>query len=372
MVVNSHKLATFLGHWKPLRRLAIRSYLWIRGASRLVHKDGQWLTFSPELPLKQKTRVLLIAPGEMKMPAQGWGAVELLVWNQAAFFQSQGCEVAILNSWSFRDWLTAILWQPTVIVNHYDVFAFRSYMISRLTHRPLVSISHYADLDKQSRWDLFFEQYFHWFKKSEKIVALSPGIATFLRRSVNVDKVRVIPNGVPVKNFKGGESSSRLLYLGKVEPRKRQIETQLLGLDYQIDFVGQIVDERFHSLDIGAKRNFVGPWTRSEVFNNMHKYAAICLFSVTEGDALVLYEAQAAGLGVFVTDGALGSQSLDLPWVVRVEFEKTSIDEAIRDNLDLIRASRPQIRAHALEHFDERVCFEKWLMLIHEVQTRDH
>jgi glycosyltransferase involved in cell wall biosynthesis len=306
----------------------------------------------------------------MKMPAQGWGAVELLVWNQAAFFRSQGCEVAILNSWGIKDWLTAILWQPTVIVNHYDVFAFRSFMISRLTHRPLVSISHYADLDKPSRWDFFFEQYFHWFKKSDKIVALSPGTATFLRKSVSEDKVRVIPNGVPVKNFKGGESSGRLLYLGKVEPRKRQVETQLLGLDHQIDFVGQVVDERFHSLDNGAKLNFLGPWTRSEVFDNIHKYAAICLFSVTEGDALVLYEAQAAGLGVFVTDGALGSQSLDLPWVVRVDFEKTSIDGAIREKLDLIRASRPQIRAHALQHFDESVCFEKWLMLIHEVQTR--
>jgi glycosyltransferase involved in cell wall biosynthesis len=306
----------------------------------------------------------------MKMPAEGWGAVESLVWNQADFFRSQDCEVAILNSWGFKHWFAALLWRPTVIVNHYDVFAFRSFMISRLAHRPLVSISHYADLDNQSRWDFFFERYFYWFKKSDKIVAISPGTAIFLRNSVPEGKVRVIPNGVPVKSFKCGESSDRLLYLGKIEPRKRQIETSLLGLDHPIDFVGHVVDDRFNALPKSAKLNFLGPWTRSEVFNNMHNYAAVCLFSVTEGDALVLYEAQAAGLGVFVTAGALGSQSLDTPWVVQVDFEKASIDAAFKENLDLMKASRAQIRAHALQHFDESVCFEKWLKLIHEVQTR--
>jgi glycosyltransferase involved in cell wall biosynthesis len=233
----------------------------------------------------------------------------------------------------------------------------------------LISISHYADLDEKSRWDIFFERYFFWFGKSDRLVAISPRTADFLSKEVDAKKVKLIPNGVPVDSFRQGDPSEGLLYLGKIEPRKRQVETQCLALDYGIDFVGHIADERYGDISSEGQLKFIGAWTRAEVFENMHKYSALCLFSITEGDALVLYEAQAAGLGIFVTEGALGSQSPDIPWVVQVDFSKISIDTAVKNNLSQMVSSRDKIRSFARAHFDEKVCFGAWLDLIREIET---
>ena len=51
------------------------------------------------------------------------------------------------------------------------------------------------------------------------------------------------------------------------------------------------------------------------MLRSLPKYKSLVLYSDGEADALVLHEAQQAGLHVIVSSRALGSQDPSLPWV---------------------------------------------------------
>ena len=139
----------------------------------------------------------------------------------------------------------------------------------------------------------------------------------------------MVPNGVDARDYTVDEKVKDVIYLGKVEPRKKQIDVvNVLSSKVNIEFVGPIVDPRFVELDDVKKLKFKGPWSRGEVLERLARYKVLVLFSDGEADALVLHEAQAAGCSIVVSSNALGSQDGGLDWVYVVD-ELDRLEEVI-------------------------------------------
>jgi glycosyltransferase involved in cell wall biosynthesis len=134
----------------------------------------------------------------------------------------------------------------------------------------------------------------------------------------------VIPNGSGFRAEDDYPKNGKLIYLGKVEARKRQLDyaRQAIKQSLEIDFIGPIADSNVVnaiSTDELPKHMFPGGKTRRELEGILGSYKALILLSEGEGDALVLYEAQLAGLPIIVNRNSLGSQDENLPWVYVID-----------------------------------------------------
>jgi hypothetical protein len=302
--------------------------------------------------------VLLIAPGEMAIPTEGWGAVEYIVSKQALFLHSQGWDVIVLNSWYHRDWFKVFVKRPDIVICHYDLLAKRAFFYSKLLSVPLIAITHFGYAAFPEKWKNGWDKYLKWISKSDLIIALSPSIYRSFSKFIPEKKLRLITNGADCKSMKQNPSPDRdFIWLGKIEPRKRQIEFALrLNKSLDVDFVGPINEEDLYSLPINLRSQFLGPWRRMDIENNLSRYRVLVLLSDGEADALVLHEAQAAGLSLIVSMESVGAQDLSLPWVHL--FDEENVDSSWFSNvLQQNSKLRPKILEHARVHLDWDIKF---------------
>ena len=54
-------------------------------------------------------KILIVGPGLMEIPPKGWGAVEILVWDQYLALKKLGHSVFILNTRSCDKWILSRL-----------------------------------------------------------------------------------------------------------------------------------------------------------------------------------------------------------------------------------------------------------------------
>lgn len=306
-----------------------------RGATRRiksrVHKldialgrsgPRQVIEFSPTLrgqSSRAPLHTLVVGPAQMPIPTNGWGAVEILIHEQISALSNIGVRVTLLNSAAWLDWLRARPWTCDVLLVHYESGLPKAFLVRALFHRPVVACSHYGYLQWPSKWDPGFAPMFRSLGRANAILALNPTIAAMLNRDLPREvEVVLAPNGSDADLAWHPTAVNDVIVLGKVEPRKRQYEVYSETQAFDITSVGPIVDERVKALVRAAPKtsqHFVGPWTRDEVMANLGNYRVLLLASDGEADALVLYEAQLAGLVIVGTSAALGAQNRSLPWV---------------------------------------------------------
>lgn len=314
---------------------------------------------------KAGTRLLLIAPAEKSIPVEGWGAVELVIQNQLAYFRKEGFSTNLLNSHNLMDWLRVFRQKPQVVICHYDVFAPRARAFAKLFRSKLVAITHYAYAQQPDKWDQDFQRLASHLSQVDAFVALNPAIARVFENLNPLLKCAVIPNGVPVDAFRKHRKSTGVICLGKVEPRKAQvaIASHLTGVE-DIVFVGDVCDPEFATLNDAQKDMFVGPWDRRQVEHNLGEYSTLVLLSDGEADALVLYEAQSAGLQIVVNQLSIGSQDHTLPWVIVTEPELRDIRRVPNLFEDLAPEKRELIMSHAKTHYTSNVSNAKYKQLV--------
>lgn len=268
------------------------------------------------------SKLLIIAPGEMHIPNTGWGAVEYLIQKQIVEFDKKGIPYTLLNSWDFRDWIKCFAKRPSFILLHYDLFSRRCFFFKKFfaPNSKAVVVSHYGYAAFRNKYDSNYLRIIKWNSKLDAIIALSRPILEEFQLQKNHAPIFLVPNGVDASDYKIGEKVKDVIYLGKVETRKKQIDVvNVLSSKVNIEFIGPIVDSRFDELDELKKLKFKGPWSRGEVLERLARYKVLVLFSDGEADALVLHEAQAAGCSIVVSPHALGSQEAGLAWVYVVE-----------------------------------------------------
>lgn len=313
---------------------------------------------------RETPKVLLVAPGETAIPVKGWGAVEGLVWRQRNEFQQRGIPADILNSWKITNWIRSAQRRPSAIICHYDDLLIPTLLIGRILKARVIAVSHYPFAHRKELWNPGFLLYSKLLKYVDVYVALAPKIQTVL--SGTCSKIVTIHNSVDACSIRFSEMGSRgIVYVGKVDSRKRQVEVSQVLDEMPISIIGPWNDERPIS-ELVKTTSYLGEWSHEELLDNLTEFSGLILASRSEADALVIHEARVAGLHVFATESALGSHLSKMPGISMISEDLSNLRDLVEDFNETVD-SRIEIRNSALEHSSEARAMEKWCNLIREI-----
>jgi hypothetical protein len=304
----------------------------------------------------------------MRVPPDGWGGVEQVMYRQIEFLRSQKVfAIDLLNSKKHLAWIRVWRKRPTVVYLQYDRFAFRCRVYKFFLRVPVVGISHYGYADQELMWDFSYFKTVKNLLKLDKVICLNYRILEKFKEINSKASLDMLPNSIQVNNYRELPKEYDFLYLGKVEKRKRQFEVaNRLPENCDISFIGPIADDRVNWLSPLKKNWFKGEYTQSRLNLEIPKYRVLILCSIGEGDAAVLYEAQAAGLSIVVSSSAIGAQDPKLPWIYLTELESdnffSTLELAKSENSKL----SDEIRTYAHENYDSNFWDKKLLQLLND------
>jgi len=316
--------------------------------------SGQFWNQTPEHKESDKKKLLIVAPGNMSIPTDGWGAVEIIISETLELYTAAGFDVWVLNSRNRNIWKEAKKLNFPVILSHSDIDNPK--IRSNWPKAKIIGISHYGLGAYPDKWDKGFQKILNGMKSCDFVVCLSDSVASTFARYIPQEKIHVSPNGSGFKSIcKNPGEFNRMICLGKVERRKKQFELwkSLKTSNLSITFAGPIVDERVLSeieKDPSLVNTFIGPISRKNLMTELGKYNSLILISDGEADALVLYEAQLAGLPVLVTERSLGSQNPELDWICIIS-ESPTADE-IQSGLSAVISTPVKIAEYALKNYN--------------------
>lgn len=276
--------------------------------------------------------ILVVGPGSISIPSLGWGAVETVISETLHIYIQEGYEIWLINSKHYSDWNDIKTKNFDVILSHSDYHAITLSKLWEST--PKIIVSHYGLAAYPARWHKSYIKVIKNYSTFTKIVCLSPRVLETFSGMLTQEKLLLSPNGSSFDPVLHTNHNSVYLCIGKIEERKMQYELFLKFKQsgVKIHFIGPIADERVSKLmetDKEAYESFLGAFSRDELKSSISFYKGLILFSKGEGDALVLYEAQLAGLPIFVTEEALGAQDAELNWV-NIISENSSVNEIER------------------------------------------
>jgi hypothetical protein len=244
--------------------------------------------------------------------------VETIIAETIPEYLEAGITVGLLNSHQGKQWRAAKKIKWDAIICHSDDLVQR---VKGSWPKPqLISVTHYGYAAQPSKWHRSYKRVFGDLSLADKIVCLSPAIFETFRNFYPATKLVLAPNGSSFNPILADLKVEDLIYLGKIENRKKQYECwkKLSDSNIKIKFPGPIEDLRVLSeikATPGLLDIFVGSISRDVLIRELSKYRALLLLSDGEADALVLYEAQLAGLPIIVNHDSLGGQDPSLPWV---------------------------------------------------------
>ena len=318
-----------------------------------------------ELPEKNKLSISLVGPGHTSIPPKGWGAVELLIWNSYQYLTELGHSVHIINTPSRKEIInTCNSTQSDFIHIHYDRYwdiipHLKCSSIAITSHNPyteqasLVHDTQSWDTDAQFTQALIYD----WVHKGiislskdkrVNIFALSDSIReVYIRDGFDPSRVVVIRNSINCAEFEFNEKPlfpERTIYLGSINKRKRQ---NIYNSINDIDFAGDLHDESM------MPKNYIGPWSRTEVCQNLTKYPNLALLSEAEAHPLVCMEALSAGLGLVLSTASTAHLDSNKPFIDIVPPDKIYDLEYVRDTIKINRQKAVRARSSIREYAKE-------------------
>ena len=295
-------------------------------------------------------KICLIGPGIMPIPPTGWGAVEILIWDYKEVLEKLGHEVIIINTRDQNEIINHCNQiKPDFVHIQYDEY----WRVCDFIECQNVAItSHFGYLDQENRYDGYYNYIMSGFISMRKgrIFALSPSIAeVYRKRGFDNNRIEVVPNGVRDDLFRFDENCEfpeRSICLAKIENRKRQYLIQNLDSIY---FAGNITDDRYN------RNNYLGEWTKPQLYDNLTKYANLVLLSDGEAHPLVCLEAMSAGLGLVISEWATANLNLSLPFIDVIPESKIKdkdyVQEIIKQNRKKSITMRSSIRKYVIDNF---------------------
>lgn len=304
-------------------------------------------------------KIVLVAPGIMPIPPPGWGALEILLWDIKNHLEKEfNHNVIIVNTPVKEEIIQKVNQENADVVHiHYDVFWD---IIPKLKCKNTIITSHYGYIEQKKTWFLGYHTIFNGFisLKNTYIHCMSPGIKqVYLESGIPENRLLMIPNGANEDVFKYNSQCllpNRSIYLGKIEPRKRQVHYQSIE---SIDFVGNCIDSRFNL----HSKNYLGEWNKNKLYAHLTDYANLILLSDGEAHALVITEALMAGLGVVVSEYAAANLDRTKPFITVIPNNKLDdihyINHKIQENRAISITMRDEIRNYGLNNFSwKRIC----------------
>jgi len=305
-------------------------------------------------------KVCFVAPGEIEIPPNGWGALETVLWNQYNALKKLGCDVTFLNEKSTTETHKKILEiNPDVVHLHYGK---HWEIMPHLKCKKIVT-SHDGSFISSKP---FHEQLVRKFYYDCTFFCLTSFERDFLiKLGISPNKALILGNGVDYNKFNKVDSNSAKfkeysLCLGKIDQRKRQsiIQKQIPN----IKFVGACEDPSFDTED----ENYLGAWDRDKVYQDLTHYSNLVLLSSSELQPLVCLEALSAGLGLVISEACTENLDTNKEFITVIpnDFinDPNYIKNKIEENQSVSLNSRAKILEYA-KRFDWMEIGQKWLEL---------
>jgi glycosyltransferase involved in cell wall biosynthesis len=301
-------------------------------------------------------KFVLVGPGIMPIPPPGWGAVEILIWEYYQELKRQGHDVVIVNPLRGSPYdqhpntlYSRLLIQEInyhcgdVVHIHYDCL---HYLIPSLTCRCIFISSHFPYIGNTSQYG-GYDSIFHALCQNDThfLCAISKkDYDVFKTFSLHPEKVLYTPNGTaPILPLdRPGLYLDKSIYIGKVEPRKKQNVYKCLP---NLDFYGKCEDKTFRSLPC-----YKGEMEHGALMLLLREYGSLVLLSDGESDPLVLKEALMAGLPIVTTHNMPY-----LPFVFRIPDDRLEDMDYIQEILEKSRVPCQGVREYASQFSWEKV-----------------
>ena len=291
-------------------------------------------------------KVAIVGPGIMPIPPTGWGAVEILIWDQKIALENLGHTVEIINTKNPAEIIQQVnACRPDFVHIQYDDFVG---LVPYIQY-PCAITSHFGYLEQPNRWDYYGDRVAKPFAQIRpNIFCLSPGIKKTYEDTLKVpsDKLFVTPNGVNLNQFsfnKKAKYTGRSIYLAKIDYRKRQHQFQGIPGLY---FAGGVADGRFVKDD-----SYLGEWSKETLYNRLTEYGNLVLLSDGEAHPLVCLEAFAAGLGVVISQWAAANLDTSKEFISVIPEDKIDdrkyVAKVIADNRKYSVNNREEILEYA-------------------------
>ena len=314
-------------------------------------------------------KVAIVGPGIMPIPPTGWGAVEILIWDQKLALEKLGHQVLIVNTQSPIDILKEInQWQPDFVHVQYDDFV----ELVPYIQYPSAITSHFGYLEQPSRWDYYGPRVAKKFVELKpNVFCLSPGIKDTYRSMMGFkdENLFVTPNGVNLDNFrftKNPEYPERSIYLAKIDYRKRQHLFQSID---SLWYAGNNADNRFNT-----DKNYLGEWSKSVLYDHLTEYGNLILLSDGEAHPLVCLEAFAAGLGVVVSEWAAANLDTSKGFVTVIPESKINdikfVESEIIKNREYSVTNRDEVLDYAKEFEWSKIVDEYYVSAMSKIIER--
>lgn len=301
-------------------------------------------------------KIILIGPGLMPIPPNGWGAVESIVYDYYIHLKNKNHEPIIINDKNLNNVIQKCNnLNPDVVHIMYDDYIS---IANNLKCEIILYTSHFAYIThpnfKLKCKSYYLSHFMTAIKLKHKIYifALSEEIKyIYINNGFPSDKIFVIHNGACQDKFKYIDKCTKpdkSIYLAKIETRKKQYLYQTIN---SIDFVGNFYNSTFNI----KRNNYFGEWSKTQLYENLTNYANIILLSDGEADPLVIKEALIAGLGVIVSECASANLDKNLSFIDIIPNDKLNnleyIENIINKNRENSINNRNEIRKYALQKF---------------------
>ena len=301
-------------------------------------------------------KISIIGPGIMPIPPTGWGAVEILIWDQKLALEKLGHQVDIVNTKSPVEIIQKInAYRPDFVHVQYDDFI----ELYPYIQYPCAITSHFGYLEQPNKWGYYHDRIVKPFQRISPIVfCLSDGIRDVYKNEllINEDNLLVTPNGVNTSKFvtRDPKYPDRSLYLAKIDYRKRQSMFQSISSLY---YAGNNADPNFN-----VNINYLGEWSKEYLYNNLTDYGNLVLLSDGEAHPLVCMEALAAGLGVVVCEYGAANLDTSKDFITVIPENKISDLKYLED--EIIKN-----RDYSISHKDDIIKYASnfdWLNVIRD------
>lgn len=300
--------------------------------------------------------IAFIGPGIMSIPPNGWGAVEMLIWNYTTVFKELGHTSIIVNTPDRVQIIEELKQDKFDIVHlHYDVFHDIIPEILNTISGKLIVSSHYPYINCPEMWprdnynaivqSYVNNQHFYIFSSSQK------DIDTFIKFGANSNHCWLSRLGILSKDyqFDNNPTYNRTLSLSQICDRKRQYLIQ----DFDnIDFIGRIEYGKFQN-----RKNYKGEMPREKLNTEITKYSNFTLLSTVENTTpLVVKEALICGLGVVVSEQVSVELDTSLDFIDVIPEDKIEdlsyVQNVLEKNKEYSVKNRNEIRDYGIKTFD--------------------
>ena len=299
--------------------------------------------------------IAFIGPGIMPIPPNGWGAVEMLIWDYATVLTELDHGGVIVNTPNRTEILEELQKEKFDIIHlHYDVFHDIIPDILDLSNGKLIVSSHYPYINYPEMWandnykpimNSYSENKdFYIFSSSQK------DIDTFVRFGADANRCWLSRLGVLDSSYQFDENLTynKTLCFSQICDRKRQY---LIEDFDNVDFIGRIEYGKFQN-----RKNYKGEMPREKLNTEITKYSNFTLLSSVENTTpLVVKEALICGLGVVVSEQVSVELDTSLDFIDVIPEDKIEdlsyVQNVLEKNKEYSVKNRNEIRNYGIKTF---------------------